>query len=85
MPLPTPLVVKKGSMALSKTSFGIPVPVSSTVTSIQSLSIFRVRRVRVPFSGMASTALTQRFMKAWVRALASPRMGRNPASRSSWR
>ena len=69
-------------MAFSRISRGIPVPVSSTSTWIQSLSMFPVRSVRAPPSGMASMALTHRFMKAWVRAAASPRIGRSSSARS---
>ena len=36
----------------------------------------------MPLPGMASTALTHRFMRAWLRAPASPRMGHRSCARS---
>ena len=68
VPLPASLVVKKGSKAFASTSFDIPLPVSSTLTSTQPGSTLRVRRVRVPVSGMASTALTHRLMTTLPKA-----------------
>ncbi|MNT57353.1 hypothetical protein D3C72_1947150 [compost metagenome] len=76
MPLPTSLVVKKGSKILSMISGGIPVPLSATSTitmssagnsgrpsaAISFASTLRVLMVILPPSGMASRALTQRLM-----------------------
>src|SRR5262252_5851121 len=78
LPLPISLVVKKGSNTRSRTSFGIPAPVSSTEISIHgpgdeapcsdtrpgSHSIYASAIVSVPPFAIASRALTARFNNA---------------------
>src|SRR5271155_5176844 len=73
-PLPTSLVVKKGSKIFPRTPSGTPVPLSCTATTTESPSS-RVLTVMRPFSPvtfmtspMAWAALTNRFRKTWLRS-----------------
>ncbi len=76
-----PLVVKNGSKIFSRTCSGMPVPVSRTSTSTWP-STARVRRVRVPPFGIASTALSTRLVKASRSSAGSPATGGSPSARS---
>ncbi len=76
-----PLVVKNGSKIFSRMCSGMPVPVSRTSTSTWP-SAARVRRVRVPPFGIASTALSTRLVKASRSSAGSPATGGSPSARS---
>ena len=71
VPLPASLVVKNGSKMRSRIASGMPSPVSSTVSHTCSPSSAPVRMVSVPPSGIASEALTARFIStcwSWPRS-----------------
>ncbi len=88
VPRPGALVVKKGSKMRSSVPAGMPAPVSFTESSTMRrpgtvawrvaksapTSTFRVRTVRLPPSGMASRALTQRFISTCSSCAGSPEM-----------
>jgi hypothetical protein len=76
VPMPTGLVVKKGSKMRGSTSGGMPVPVSLTATTAWPRSSFRVAmRISLEWvrpSGMAWAALTSRLRNTWPSRVSSP-------------
>jgi hypothetical protein len=62
-PVPSALVEKKGSKMWLRTSHGIPGPVSEMRTATHSSGVEVVITVKVPPSGIASTALMIRLRK----------------------
>ena len=94
MPLPGPLVVKNGSVALASVASSMPQPVSLTLIrtywpgfrpSSESIRAERRRPSRAmvswPPSGMASRALMVRFSRASSSWLASARIGGRPVGK----
>ena len=69
-----PLVVKNGSKILSRTSSGMPTPVSLTRSSTRP-SALRVSSVSVPPWGIASTAFRMRLVSASRSSAGSPATG----------
>ena len=81
VPLPTCLVVKKGSKARAATSSDMPSPTSATDTLTCSDPSGPTRMQTSPPSGWASTAFTTRFISA--RSSWDGSINTRPASGSS--